>query len=57
MEYIEREPDAAACLARGIGQTISGNSEQIRQKVQAFFSLWESDLINVFNDARHAHTL
>ncbi|AWP35205.1 TetR/AcrR family transcriptional regulator [Pantoea vagans] len=56
-EYIEREPDTAGCLAGIIGQTISGNSETIRQKVSAFFSFWESDLINVFNDAQRAQTL
>jgi TetR/AcrR family transcriptional regulator, transcriptional repressor for nem operon len=56
-EYIEREPDTAGCLAGIIGQTISGNSETIRQKVSAFFSFWESDLINVFNDAQRAQIL
>ncbi len=56
-EYIEREPDAAGCLAGIIGQTISGYRGKIRQKVSAFFSFWESDLLNVFNDARHAQTL
>lgn len=56
-EYIEREPDAAGCLAGIIGQTISGNSGKIRQKVSTFFSFWESDLLNVFNDAQHAQTL
>ncbi|KGT87757.1 TetR/AcrR family transcriptional regulator [Enterobacter cancerogenus] len=56
-EYIEREPDTAGCLAGIIGQTISGNSETIRQKVSAFFSFWESDLINIFNDAQLTQTL
>lgn len=56
-EYIERDPDTAGCLAGIIGQTISGNSETIRQKVSAFFSFWESDLINIFNDAQRAQTL
>ncbi len=56
-QYIEREPDAAGCLAGIFGQTVSVNSEKIRQKLLAFFSCWEGDLINVFNDAQHAQTL
>jgi len=56
-EYIERDPEATGCLAGIIGQTSSVNSEKIRQKLLSFFSCWERDLINVFNDAQHAQTL
>lgn len=56
-EYIEREPEAAGCLAGIIGQTIPVNSEKIRQKLLAFFTCWERDLIKVFHDAQHAQTL
>lgn len=56
-EYIEREPEAAGCLAGIIGQTSSVNSAKIRQKLLAFFTCWERDLVNVFNDAQHTQTL
>ncbi|WP_312544937.1 TetR/AcrR family transcriptional regulator [Pantoea eucalypti] len=56
-EYIEREPEAAGCLAGIIGQTSSVNSAKIRQKLLAFFTCWERDLINVFKDAQHTQTL
>jgi len=56
-EYIEREPEAAGCLAGIIGQTSSVNSAKIRQKLLAFFTCWERDLINVFKDAQLTQTL
>lgn len=56
-EYIEREPEAAGCLAGIIGQTSSVNSAKIQQKLLAFFTCWERDLINVFKDAQHTQTL
>ncbi len=56
-EYIEREPEAAGCLAGIIGQTSSVNSEKIRHKLLTFFTCWERALIKVFNDAQHAQTL
>ncbi|WP_337014311.1 TetR/AcrR family transcriptional regulator [Pantoea sp. AS142] len=56
-EYIERESEAAGCLAGIIGQTGAVSIEKIRQKLLAIFTSWERDLINLFNEAEHAQTL
>jgi TetR/AcrR family transcriptional repressor of nem operon len=56
-EYIERESEAAGCLAGIIGQTGAVSIEKIRQKLLAIFTSWERDLINLFNEAQHAQTL
>lgn len=56
-EYIERESEAAGCLAGIIGQTGAVSIEKIRQKLLAIFTSWERDLIDLFNEAQHAQTL
>lgn len=56
-QYMDREPEAAGCLAGIIGQTGAAHNEKIRQKLLAFFSGWERDLVELFSDAQNAQTL
>lgn len=56
-EYIEHHPETVGCLAGILGQTGAVQSEEIRQRLMAFFARWEHDLTEVFRDAQMSHTL